>query len=99
MPFVQDGKGFVIKPSDGNVRAAKIASAINGLEIQNQTGPMKVMQAVNSWVRAVNVSLSPVFMVINPPRDFSTALLNLQSTEIAGSWKDVAGSIRKVLRN
>jgi hypothetical protein len=86
---VEYAQQYVIRPTPGNLRAAKISSAIQGLEATELAGPMKVLKVVNNWVRWVNISASIPFMMVNAPRDASTALMNLQSTRIADRWKDV----------
>lgn len=95
MGFVRNGKQLYIEPDKNNIRAAGIARAINQLDAQEMIGPMKLMRAVNSWIRWVNVSASPAFMLANVPRDAGTALYNLQATEAKEHWREIFGNYGK----
>jgi hypothetical protein len=100
MGLVRNGKELFIVPTAGNMRAASIARVITGKDAQDLAGPLKLMRAVNNWIRWSNVSASPAFMLANTPRDYLTAVYNLQASEAAAyakeisSWKTYKESFR-----
>jgi len=98
MGFVRKGKSLYVVPQAGNLRAAGIARAIKKLDAHELVGPTKLMRAVNSWIRWVNVAASPYFMLTNIPRDAGTALYNLQATEAKDHWKEVFGNYKNAAK-
>ncbi len=88
--FVRNGKPLYIVPAEGNLRAASIVKVIAGKDTQELSGPLKIMRAINSWVRWSNVSASPAFLIPNTPRDYITAVYNLQASEAKDYAKEIA---------
>ncbi len=88
--FVRDGKPLYIVPAEGNLRAASIVKVIAGKDTQELSGPLKIMRAINKWIRWSNVSASPAFMLANTPKDYFTAAYNLQASEAKDYTKEIA---------
>ncbi len=106
MGFVRNGKELFVIPNSENIRAASISAVINGYDAQKLAGPMKLMRSVNNWIRWSNVSASPIFLLSNTPRDYLTAVYNLQASEAGeyakeiSSWKNYKKSflaLKKVI--
>jgi hypothetical protein len=90
MGLIRKGKALYITPADGNLRAASIAKVIVSKDAQELSGPFKLMRWVNQWIRWSNISASPAFILANTPRDYLTAVYNLQATEAAAYAKEIA---------
>jgi hypothetical protein len=90
MGLIRNGKTLYITPADGNLRAASIAKVIVGKDVQDLSGPLKVMRSINSWIRWSNISASPAFLLANTPRDYLTAAYNLQASEAAVYSKEIS---------
>jgi len=87
--FVKDGKRLLLKPAEGNERAMSFVIAVNKLDANEMQGPLKAMSWVNRWIRAVNITVSPAFMVANMIRDPLTAAYNLSATDADGYTKAI----------
>lgn len=87
--LIHNGKKIIVRPNMHNERAMGFVRAVNNLDAQMLNGPMKVLNWVNSLVRWVNVSASPVFLMSNLIRDPFTAAYNLQATEAAPYTKEI----------
>lgn len=87
--LINDGKKLVIRPNMHNERAMGFVRAVNNLDAQTINGPMKVLNWLNQIVRWVNVSASPVFLMMNAFRDPFTALYNVQATEAEKYTKEI----------
>lgn len=87
--LINNGKKLVIRPNMHNERAMGFVRAINNLDVQVFSGPMRVLGWLNQIVRWVNVSASPVFLMMNAFRDPFTALYNLQATEAEKYTKEI----------
>jgi hypothetical protein len=79
--LIKDGKKIVIRPNMHNERAMGFVRAANNLDAQELSGPMKVLGMFNNLVRAVNITFSPIFLMMNAIKDPLTAAYNLQATE------------------
>ena len=90
IPFYRDGERWLLKPEKKNERAKMLSVAVQNLDSQELGPVFKVMQGVNSWIRWANISASPAFLLVNAPRDFGTAMLNLKGTKLANFTGDVA---------
>jgi hypothetical protein len=87
--LIKDGKKIVIRPNMHNDRAMGFVRAANNLDAQELTGPMKVLGLFNNIVRAVNITFSPIFLMMNAIKDPLTAAYNLQATEGAKFTKEI----------
>lgn len=87
--LIYKGKKIVIRPNMHNERAIGFVRAVNNLDAQTLNGPMKVMNWVNGIVRWVNVSASPIFLMMNAVRDPFTAAYNMQASEAAPYTKEI----------
>lgn len=81
--LIHNGKKMVISPNMHNDRALGFVRAVNNLDAQNLSGPMKAIGWANQLVRAVNVSFSPIFLMRNAIMDPFTAAYNMQASEAA----------------
>lgn len=87
--LIYKGKKVVIRPNMHNERAIGFVRAVNNLDAQILSGPMKVMNWINGIVRWVNVSASPIFLMMNAVRDPFTAAYNMQASEAAPYTKEI----------
>ncbi len=87
--LIKDGKKIVIRPNMHNERAMGFVRAANNLDAQELSGPMKVLGMFNNLVRAVNITFSPIFLMMNAIKDPLTAAYNLQATEGAKHTKEI----------
>jgi len=74
---------------------------INGLKnvgAENWTRAIKIMEGVNTWLRAVNTVINPEFIITNFERDLQTAMVNLSEVEIKGMKKKVLADIPKAMK-
>jgi hypothetical protein len=96
--LINDGKKLVIRPNMHNERAMGFVRAVNNLDAQILNGPMKVLSWFNGIVRWVNVSASPVFLMMNAIRDPFTAAYNLQASEAAPYTKAIFQNYGKAFK-
>ena len=96
--LIYKGKKVVIRPNMHNERAIGFVRAVNNLDAQILSGPMKVMNWVNGIVRWVNVSASPIFLMMNAVRDPFTAAYNMQASEAAPYTKEIFENYGKSFR-
>lgn len=96
--LINDGKKLVIRPNMHNERAMGFVRAANNLDAQILNGPMKVLSWLNGIVRWVNVSASPVFLMMNAIRDPFTAAYNLQASEAAPYTKEIFQNYGKAFK-
>lgn len=90
IPFYREGMRYLIRIRENNERAVMLSDAIQHLSSQ-ELGPVaRTMQQMNNWIRFINISASPAFMLMNAPRDFGTAMLNLKGTKLADFTGEVA---------
>ena len=94
IPFYRDGERWLLKPDKKNERAKMISVAVQNLDAQELGPVFKLMQGVNSWIRWANISASPAFLLVNAPRDFGTAMLNLKGTKLADFTGNVAKEVK-----
>ncbi|MBK7544113.1 MAG: hypothetical protein IPI57_20745 [Candidatus Competibacteraceae bacterium] len=87
--LINDGKKLVIRPNMHNERAMGFVRAVNNLDAQIINGPMKVLGWLNQIVRWVNVSASPIFLMMNAFRDPLTAFYNIKATEAEKYTKEI----------
>jgi hypothetical protein len=87
--LIKDGRKIVIRPNMHNERAMGFVRAANNLDAQELSGPMKVLGMFNNLVRAVNITFSPIFLMMNAIKDPLTAAYNLQATEGAKHTKEI----------
>jgi hypothetical protein len=96
--LIKDGKKIVIRPNMHNERAMGFVRAVNNLDAQTLNGPMKVLGWLNNIVRWVNVSASPVFLMMNAIRDPFTAAYNMQASEAAPYTKQIFENYGKAFK-
>ena len=87
--LIKDGKRLIVRPNMHNGRATGFVRAVNNLDAQELTGPMKVLGGINQLVRAVNITFSPVFLMRNAIMDPFTAAYNMQASEAAKYTGDI----------
>jgi len=87
--LIYKGKKLIIRPNMHNERAVGFVRAVNNLDAQTLNGPMSVLNWVNGIVRWVNVTASPVFLMMNAIRDPFTAAYNMQASEAAPYTKEI----------
>ena len=73
-----------------NERAVRMAGALKNLDAQQLEGLLAASAKVTRYFAAVNTQWNPVFGVVNIVRDVQGALVNLQSTPLAGQQATIA---------
>ena len=73
-----------------NERAVRMAGALKNLDAQQLEGMLAASAKVTRYFAAVNTQWNPVFGVVNIVRDVQGALVNLQSTPLAGQQATIA---------
>lgn len=93
-----NGKDHYIEFNERDDRAMRMAMAMKNLDVDNMGRVLSVVGKATRYLASVNTQYNPVFGVINLIRDFQGALINVQSTAIAGEQKRVAGYTVDALR-
>ena len=75
LEVMNEGKVTVI-----TIKDAPLAEAMKNLGMERS---FKTLAAINSYLRAVNIMLSPEFLITNFERDLQTALVNISGEESA----------------
>lgn len=96
--LILNGKKLSIRPNMHNQRAIGFVRAVNNLDVQELSGPMKVLGWFNQITRWVNVSASPVFLMKNAIMDPFTAAYNIQASEAAPYTKEIFGNYGNAFR-
>jgi hypothetical protein len=96
--LILNGKKLVIRPNMHNQRAVGFVRAVNNLDVQELSGPMKVLGWFNQITRWVNVSASPVFLMKNAIMDPFTAAYNIQASEAAPYAAEIFGNYGNAFR-
>ena len=73
-----------------NDRAQAMVANLKNLDDDQLGGFLQASAKVTRWFAAVNTQYNPVFGMVNGLRDFSSAMLNLTSTPLAGQQGRVA---------
>lgn len=84
--------------SEKDGRALRTATALKNLDAAQLEGLMGASAHVTRYFAAVNTQYNPVFGVVNLVRDVQGAMINLQTTELAGKQKEVAKNTLSALR-
>ncbi|MEO8297906.1 MAG: LPD38 domain-containing protein, partial [Burkholderiales bacterium] len=71
-------------------RAVRMAGALKNLDAARLEGLLGVSAKVSRYFSAINTQYNPVFGVVNLVRDVQGALINLQTTPLAGKQAQVA---------
>ncbi len=81
-----------------DARAMRMAAALKNLDAAQLEGLLGASAKISRYFAAVNTQWNPVFGIVNLIRDVQGALVNLQSTELAGEQKKVARATLPALR-
>lgn len=74
-------------------RSLRLAESIKNLDVDGMEDWLRSMGAVTRYFASVNTQYNPIFGIVNITRDVQGALINLESTEIAGKQNDVLSGI------
>jgi hypothetical protein len=81
-------------------RALRMAGALKNLDASQLEGLLGLSATATRYFASVNTQYNPVFGIVNLVRDVQAALVNLQSTELAGKQGEIArgtlGAIRGI---
>ena len=90
LEVMNEGKVTVI-----TIKDAPLAEAMKNLGMERS---FKTLAAINSYLRAVNIMLSPEFLITNFERDLQTALVNISGEESAKLASQVTKGIPKAMK-
>ena len=94
-PVRINGKDRYIFFNKNDPRALRMVQSLKNLDVENLGLALSIAGKFTRWFKNVNTQYNPVFGLVNFVRDFSGALLNLTSTEIAGQQaKVIAGAYK-----
>ena len=93
-----NGEDHYIILNERDERAMRLSASMKNLDMDNMGRALSIVGKATRYLASVNTQHNPVFGVINLIRDVQGALLNLQSTQIAGEQKRVAGYTVDALR-
>lgn len=93
-----DGKDHYVTFNERDERAMRMAQALKNLDLDNMGRALSVVGKATRYLASVNTQYNPVFGVVNLVRDVQGALINVQSTAIAGEQKRVLGYTVDALR-
>jgi hypothetical protein len=92
LQLYEDGKMYLI-----NIKDPALAQSMKNLGVQKS---YKILNDVNNYLRAINTTLNPEFLLTNFSRDIQTAAINIgteQSARMARNVvKDVPAAIRGI---
>ena len=91
-------KEVAVTFNENNARALRMARALKNLDAQEMSGAMGVMARATRYFAAVNTQYNPVFGLVNLMRDAPAALINLESTPLAGEQWAVTKNALPALR-
>jgi predicted Fe-S protein YdhL (DUF1289 family) len=81
-------------------RALRMAGALKNLDASQLEGLLGLSATATRYFASVNTQYNPVFGIVNLIRDVQGAMVNLQSTELAGKQREIArgtlGAIRGI---
>jgi hypothetical protein len=75
--------------NERNPRAARMAESLKNLDAAELEGLLGVSAKITRYFAAINTQYNPIFGFVNFIRDVQGAIINLQSTALKGSEKDV----------
>lgn len=78
---------IIFNPKDE--RSMRMAKSLKNLDADELGWFLGNLGAVTRWIASINTQYNPVFGAWNMARDVQSAALNLSTTEIAGSEKEV----------
>ncbi len=93
-----DGEDKYVFFNAQDPRAMRMAKALKNLDADQLGTVMGNVAKMTRYFAAVNTQFNPVFGVVNLTRDIQTALLNLQSTGLAGKQAEVMKHVGSALR-
>jgi len=93
-----DGEDKYVFFNAADPRAMRMAKSLKNLDSDQLGVVMGNVAKMTRYFAAVNTQFNPVFGVVNLTRDIQTALLNLQSTGLAGKQVEVMKHVGSALR-
>lgn len=93
-----DGEDKYVFFNARDERAMRMAKALKNLDADQLGTVMGNVAKVTRYFAAVNTQYNPIFGIVNLTRDIQTALLNLQSTGLAGKQAEVMKHVGSALR-
>lgn len=75
--------------NDRDPRALRMARALKNMDAAQMEGLLGASAKITRYFASINTQYNPVFGVVNLTRDVQEAMLNLQSTALAGQQKKV----------
>jgi len=99
-PFIQNapnvlnlrinGEDKILLFNDENERGMQVLKALKNEDVGSIDGFLSTAAKATRWIAKANTQWNPLFGIRNFMRDFSTAMLNLSSTPLAGEQAKVA---------
>ena len=83
------GKDMAIVFKEHNPQAIRLAAALKNLDIDQLHGFFAAAAPITRYFASISTQFNPIFGLVNLIRDSQTAALNLESTVLAGTQKQV----------
>jgi hypothetical protein len=97
-----DGKDVYVVFNNSDPRAARLAGAMQNMDLPDVEGLYRTSAYITRWFAMVNTQLNPIFGLWNFARDIQGAALNLSTTPLKGMenqiLKDSFGNVRDIYR-
>lgn len=93
-----DGNERYVFFNQNDERSERMVSALKNLDADQLGRVMGMMSKITRYFASVNTQYNPIFGVINFMRDVQGALLNLSTTPLSGSQKEVMANVIPALR-
>lgn len=74
---------------ESNERAMRLAASIKNLDVDSLQDVLMSLGSITRYFASINTQFNPVFGIVNIVRDVQGAMINLQSTQLAGKQKEV----------
>ena len=84
-----DGKEKLVFFNPRNARATRLVSTLKNLDVVSLSAGIQTVGGITRFLASVNTQYNPIFGIVNLIRDVQTGLINLESTPLAGSQKEV----------
>lgn len=93
-----DGNERYVFFNQNDERSERMVAALKNLDADQLGRVMGMMSKITRYFASVNTQYNPIFGVINFMRDVQGALLNLSTTPLSGSQKEVMANVIPALR-
>ncbi len=92
-----NGEDFHITFNPESESMARLAAAFKNLSNENIGKFLAVMHGINRYLSTINTTLTPEFVITNALRDLQTAMVNIETSDVAGMRKKMLGNWKSAI--